>query len=77
LDQYDKLKKGIEGTSDAYEQAAIRSENLSTKLENLKNGALNKLNDGFSTGNFVVGGLIDGFDFLINKAGILEQLFLG
>lgn len=87
LDQYDQLKKGIEGTTEAYDQAAVRSDNLSTKLENLKNGALNSLQEEFngattSGGSLlgVLGSLIDGFEIFgkkINVVSVISDLAVG
>jgi TP901 family phage tail tape measure protein len=75
LDKYDALKKGIEGTNEAYIQAAIRSDNAATSFQNLKNNALNELQQGFSVLTPALKGASDGLSFLFEKTDLVGKIF--
>ena len=81
LDKYDALTTKVVGTTEAYTQAEIRSANLTTTLENLKNTGLNALQEEFdgatnSGGSLlgVLGSLIDGFEIFGKKINVVSVI---
>lgn len=71
IPKYQELVAGIEGTNDAYEQAAINADNVTQRLDNLKNQGVNLLTQAFIAGEPVIEGIISllsGFVEILSEA---------
>lgn len=75
VDKYVALDKAIQGTSEAYRQAGVNADNMATKIENLQKSGLNKLEEQFTSASGAGTALVDVFDFLINKADLINTAF--
>lgn len=71
IDKYNELNTAIQGTNEAYLQAEIRADNLSTKIDNLQNKSLNSLQDSFDGTASAGSALIGVLDFLVEDLNIV------
>ncbi len=77
IPKYEALKKGVEGTGEAFKQAAIRSDNASASWENLKNNVNNQLTDSLNGLAGVIQGTGDSLSFVTEKFNIFDFLIQG
>jgi len=75
LGRYVELTEKVQGTSEAYTQAAIRSDNASTSFQNLKNKAVNELQDRFSTLTPALSSVADFFGRVSDNVGLVDIAF--
>ncbi len=75
IPKYVALTEAVQGTNEAYLQAEVRSDNLATKLDNLSNKALNRLEEKFTSGTGAASGLVSALDFLVDKLDIVGVAF--
>jgi len=77
LPKYEALLKAVEGTNEAYIQAEIRADNTATKLDNLANKSLNRLEEKFQDTTGSINLIVSALDFLVDKVDIVGAAFSG
>lgn len=77
LPKYEALLKAVEGTNEAYIQAEIRADNTATKLDNLANKSLNRLEEKFHDTTGSINLIVSALDFLVDKVDIVGAAFSG
>ena len=76
IPKYQELQKGIEGTNEAYKQAAIRADNASQSIDNLSAKVSNKLQTAFQGATPIIKTLTDQLGNLIDQDLSFGGLFL-
>lgn len=76
LPKYQQLLESIEGTNEAYRQAEVRADNVATKIDNLSNKSLNRLEEQFTSTTGSINLVVSALDFLVDKVDIVGGAFL-
>lgn len=75
LPKYLELNKAIQGTNEAYRQAAVNADNASTKFDNLGKNSLNALAERFSGLTGVANGFLDVLNFMVTRLDAVGVAF--
>lgn len=75
IPKYVALNEAVQGTNEAYRQAAVNADNVATKIDNLKKNSLNGLEKQFTDTANAGGTLLDVFNFLVRDADLIGAAF--
>jgi len=75
IPKYVELEKKIQGTNEAYTQAATRADTANQSFENLQKSGVNSLQKSFDKFTPIVGGAAEALTFLNEKLNIVENTF--